>query len=197
MISKFMQIRGDPGAGRTTLIGRLIYEYGGLGLPQLEQFEQKGAREYTQIAAFCEKENLMQHFYTASSQFIVDESKTPHTLVWIVDATVPDGGQASSQKLASLISTAYVQPRENLVVLVNKMDLLNWSPSAFGEIAHTFSTTGLIAKSKLSIIPFSVTQGANITETPREHPWVESIQPSPSFGNCQFVSSKPLMSLLG
>ena len=50
----------------------LTDQYGGLGLPQLEQFEQKGAREYTQIAAFCEKENLMQHFYTPSSQFIVD-----------------------------------------------------------------------------------------------------------------------------
>ncbi|KAI2639498.1 hypothetical protein GGS26DRAFT_601143 [Hypomontagnella submonticulosa] len=143
---KFIQIHGNAGAGKKTLIGRLIYEYGGLGLPQLEKIERNGIREYTQLAAFYESQHLTRLFYTPSSQFTIDESKRPDALIWIVDATVSDSGRTSSQNLASLISTTYTQPPGCLLILVNKMDLVNWSSNAFEEIAHTFSTADPIAK---------------------------------------------------
>ncbi|RYP88554.1 hypothetical protein DL769_000250 [Monosporascus sp. CRB-8-3] len=96
MITKSVQILGDDGAGKRTLIGRLIYGCGGLELPQLEKLERGGIREYTQMANFYENEHMKQLFYTPSSQFVVDKSKTPDVLLWVVDATVSDSSRASS-----------------------------------------------------------------------------------------------------
>ncbi|XXH02008.1 hypothetical protein Hte_008373 [Hypoxylon texense] len=143
MATKCIQVRGDDGVGKRTLIGRLIFSCGEVGLPQMEQLERNGIREYAQIASFYENQPKMRVFYTPSSQFVFDESKKPDTLIWITDATASDGGQASSQKLAALIQA---QTPESLVILVNKMDLVNWSSSTFGEIARNFSAVGPIAR---------------------------------------------------
>ncbi|KAI4863267.1 hypothetical protein F4820DRAFT_427470 [Hypoxylon rubiginosum] len=127
---KFIQIHGDDGAGKRTLIGRLMYICGGLGLSQMEQLEQNGIREYAEIAAFCKDQNMTRLFYTPSSQVVVDESKKPDALLWVVDATAPDSGRSSSQKLASLITTGQAQTPESLVILVNKMHGRNTVPSS-------------------------------------------------------------------
>ncbi|KAI1660851.1 P-loop containing nucleoside triphosphate hydrolase protein [Daldinia decipiens] len=195
MVTKSVQILGDAGAGKSTLIGRLIYECGGLELPQLEKLERNGIREFAQIANFYENEHMPQLFYTPSSQYVVDESKTPDVFLWVVDATVSDSGRASSHNLASLISTGHMRPQDNLVVLINKMDLTDWSLRIFEEIVRTFSTVNSITESKTSIIPISATRGDNIVEAPKEYPWVGSILPS-QFAGCELVSAKPLAYIL-
>ncbi|KAI0598550.1 hypothetical protein F4775DRAFT_592270 [Biscogniauxia sp. FL1348] len=196
MSTKVLQIHGDDGAGKKTLLGRLIYQFG-LELPQLERLERNGVQGYAQLVSFYEKENITQSFYTPSSQFVVNKNETPDVVIWVVDATNSDSGRASSQRLAALISAGELQPRGKLLVVVNKMqvDTAGWSETTFGEIVRTFGS-GSLAAGKTFIIPVSAMKGDNILEAPGDAPWVKSISPS-HFAGSELVSALPLVHLLG
>ncbi|KAI1489345.1 hypothetical protein F5X96DRAFT_641376 [Biscogniauxia mediterranea] len=192
--NKILRIHGDDGAGKKTLLGRLIYQFG-LELPQLERLERNGVEGYAQLVSFYEKENITQSFHTPSSQFVINKNETPDAVIWVVDATELDSGRASSQRLASLISAGELQPKGKLLVVVNKMDTANWSEKAFGEIVQTFSSGSLVAAGKTFIIPISAIKGDNILEAPGEAPWVKSISPG-QFAGSELVSALPLVHLL-
>ncbi|KAI1637620.1 hypothetical protein F4809DRAFT_649736 [Biscogniauxia mediterranea] len=187
MGTKVLRIHGDDGAGKKTLLGRLIYQFG-LELPQLERLERNGVEGYAQLVSFYEKENVTQSFHTPSSQFVINKNETPDAVIWVVDATESDSGRASSQRLASLISAGELQPKGKLLVVVNKMQ-------AFGEIVQTFSSGSLVAAAKTFIIPISAIKGDNILEAPGEAPWVKSISPG-QFAGSELVSALPLVHLL-
>lgn len=48
-------------------------------------------------------------------------NSNPEVVVWVVDATSADSGERSSQELASSLSNASLQPKEKLLILINKM----------------------------------------------------------------------------
>ncbi|KAI1504196.1 hypothetical protein F5X99DRAFT_53699 [Biscogniauxia marginata] len=193
MGTKLLQIHGDDGAGKKTLLGRLIYQFG-LELPQLEQLERNGVQGYAPLVSFYEKEDIPQSFYTPSARFVIDKNKIPDAAIWVVDATNADRGRASSQKLASLISAEELQPKGSLLIVVNKMDATNWSEQAFSEIVQAFSSASLVT-GKTSIIPVSAKDGGNVLEAPAEAPWTKAITPS-QFAGSELVSAQSLVHLL-
>lgn len=44
----------------------------------------------------------------------------PDTAIWLVDATDPDHGKASSDGLSSLLATGPLSPKDKLLVVINK-----------------------------------------------------------------------------
>ncbi|SPO02536.1 uncharacterized protein DNG_05209 [Cephalotrichum gorgonifer] len=169
MAVKTLRVLGEERVGKKTLIGSLIYKCG-LELPQLEKLERNGIRDLDAIVPFYEKAGITPCFYAPSGQLVVEKTATPDILLWVVDATDADKGSVSSQKLAAALSDGTVQPREKLLILVNKMDLINWSESTFREIVHTFNAVGAIPE-KTYVIPISGLQGDNILGSPEQPSW--------------------------
>ncbi|KAH9884884.1 hypothetical protein F4778DRAFT_762077 [Xylariomycetidae sp. FL2044] len=193
MASKTLQVLGDDAAGKKTLLGRLIYDCG-LELSRLGELERDGIRDYAQIPAYYEKHQFAKSFLTPSSEYTIDNHNTPDTVFWVVDGTASDNGLASSRKLASLISTGVLKLKGKLLILVNKMDLTNWSESSFKQIVHTFSSVELIA-GRTFIIPISAKQGTNVVGASQAPSWVKESWGSGIAGYV-LVSAEPLVYLL-
>lgn len=48
-------------------------------------------------------------------------SQTPEVAIWVVDGSDPLTWAASAHKLAALLSSGELQPRETLIIAINKM----------------------------------------------------------------------------
>jgi translation elongation factor EF-1alpha len=102
---------------------------------------------------------------------VVDDSTSaPDIALWVVDVSSPDRGAASSADLASLISSGALKPKEKLLILLNKMDLVDWSEQAFVEAAAWFKDIKPDS-TVTDIIPASALTGDNFLEPPKV-PWV-------------------------
>ncbi|KAI1183545.1 hypothetical protein F5B17DRAFT_415661 [Nemania serpens] len=136
-------------------------------------------------------------FYGPSANFIVEQKEVPDVQIvfWIVDATAVDKGSASSKRLASLLSAGELRPQEQLVILVNKMDLIDWSEQVFTEIVCTLKDIDSTIQ-RTSIIPISSLHGTNLLEPPEEPSWIRSVSAS-SFEGSRLVCGQTLMSQLG
>ncbi|KAI1283407.1 hypothetical protein F5Y07DRAFT_349617 [Xylaria sp. FL0933] len=195
MLTKYLRVLGDDGAGKKTLIGSLIHKCG-LNLPQIEPLEKNGIRDFAGIVSFFNKNGMTLSFYGPSANYIVELKEVPDVQIafWVVDASALDQGHASCSRLASLLSAGEVRPREQLLILVNKMDLVDWAEQVFAEIVRAFKDISTAAH-KISIIPISSLQSTNILEAPGEPSWIRSISAS-SFEGSGLVCGQTLMSQL-
>lgn len=112
-----------------------------MGLEQLAQLERSTNGNYADIVSFFEEKDITKSFYTPSANIVIErtslsdqatscfpslivgcqESTKPDIACWVVDATDPDRGRASSSELISLISAGLLQPKDKLLILINKM----------------------------------------------------------------------------
>ncbi|KAG7424988.1 Elongation factor 1-alpha [Fusarium oxysporum f. sp. raphani] len=189
MVTKSLGVLGNNGAGKKTLIGSLIYK-----LPQLEELERKEIQKYAEIVPFYEERGRAQSFYAPSGLFTVEKSQAPDVAFWVVDASDSANWELSVQNMTTSLSSGALQPRDKLIILVNKMDLVNWSRQTFEGVVRKFNTAKL--SDCTYIIPISSLQGENILETPKEPSWIKDISVG-QFGDSTPVSGEPLMSLLG
>ncbi|KAI0798415.1 hypothetical protein GGR55DRAFT_693219 [Xylaria sp. FL0064] len=193
MLTKCLGVLGDDGAGKKTLIGSLTHKCG-LDLPQIELLEKNGIRDFAGIVSFFNKNDMTLSFYGPSANYIVELKEVPDVQIafWVVDAAALDQGRASCSRLVSLLSAGELRPQEQLLILVNKMDLVDWSEQVFAEIVRTFKDT---STTTTSIIPISSLYNTNLLETPEEPSWVKSI-PASSFEGSGLVCEQTLMSRL-
>lgn len=95
----------------------------GLEQSRLGELEQQGIRNYTDLVPYYQSKGYVQSFYAPSGLFTVQNTanQLPDVAFWVVDAADSTSWASSAEKLAASLSAKEIQPREKLLILVNKM----------------------------------------------------------------------------
>ncbi|WP_433531402.1 sulfate adenylyltransferase subunit 1 [Micromonospora sp. CA-263727] len=188
---------GSVDDGKSTLIGRLLYDTKSLFTDQLAAVEAVSAArgdEYTNLALLtdglrAEREQgitidvAYRYFATPRRKFIIADTPghIQYTRNMVTGASTADlalilvdarkGLVEQSRRHAFLCSLLRVP---HLVLCVNKMDLVDFSQEVFERIADEF--TAFAAKldvPDLTVVPISALQGDNIVSRSKNMPWYE------------------------
>jgi bifunctional enzyme CysN/CysC len=188
---------GSVDDGKSTLIGRLLYDSKAIFEDQLEAVEATSASrgdEYTNLALLtdglrAEREQgitidvAYRYFATPRRKFIIADTPghIQYTRNMVTGASTADlalilvdarkGLVEQSRRHAFLCSLLRVP---HLVLCINKMDLVEYSREVYEQIAEEF--TAFAAKleiTDLTIIPVSALKGDNIVTRSEHMPWYE------------------------
>ncbi|RKR88627.1 sulfate adenylyltransferase subunit 1 [Micromonospora pisi] len=188
---------GSVDDGKSTLIGRLLYDTKSLFTDQLAAVEAVSAArgdEYTNLALLtdglrAEREQGItidvahRYFATPRRKFIIADTPghIQYTRNMVTGASTADlalilvdarkGLVEQSRRHAFLCSLLRVP---HLVLCVNKMDLVDWSQDVFERISDEF--TAFAAKLEvpdLTVVPISALHGDNIVTRSEHTPWYE------------------------
>lgn len=188
---------GSVDDGKSTLIGRLLYDTRSLFTDQLAAVEAVSAArgdEYTNLALLtdglrAEREQgitidvAYRYFATPRRKFIIADTPghIQYTRNMVTGASTADlalvlvdarkGLVEQSRRHAFLCSLLRVP---HLVLCVNKMDLVDWSREVYEKIADEF--TAFAAKldvPDLTVVPISALNGDNIVSRSENMPWYE------------------------
>jgi len=188
---------GSVDDGKSTLIGRLLYDSKAIFEDQMEQIEEISTRKgkgYVDLSLLtdglrAEREQgitidvAYRYFATPKRKFIVADTpghvqytrnmvtgaSTANLAIILIDARHGVIEQTCRHSfIASLLQIKHV------VVCVNKMDLVNFSEEAFNKIREDYTNFA----SKLSIpdirfIPISALMGDNVVEPSVNMPWYQ------------------------
>ncbi len=188
---------GSVDDGKSTLIGRLLYDSKAIFEDQLEAVEATSARmgaEYTNLALLtdglrAEREQgitidvAYRYFATPRRKFIIADTPghIQYTRNMVTGASTADlalilvdarkGIVEQSRRHAFLSSLLQIP---HLVLCVNKMDLVDWSQERFQEIADEFRDfAAKLDVSDLTSIPVSALVGDNVVTRSENMPWYE------------------------
>ncbi len=192
---------GSVDDGKSTLIGRLLYESKMLFEDQLAAVEADSKRYGTQgedidfallvdgLAAEREQgitiDVAYRFFSTDKRKFIVADTpgheqytrnmvtgaSTADVAILMVDAR--KGVLQQTKRHAYLASLIGIQ---HIIVAINKMDLIDYSEERFNSIVQEFE--GLLEQlnlNKVTYIPLSAFKGDNITESSNHTPWYSGV----------------------
>jgi bifunctional enzyme CysN/CysC len=188
---------GSVDDGKSTLIGRLLYDSKQVFEDQLEAVEASSlARgdEYTNLALLtdglrAEREQgitidvAYRYFATPKRKFIIADTPghTQHTrnmvtgcstadlVVLLVDARV--GPTEQTRRHATVASLLGIR---HLELCINKMDLVDWDRKRFEEIRREFEDFATrLAVTDLTCIPMSALEGDNVVERSTEMKWYD------------------------
>jgi sulfate adenylyltransferase subunit 1 len=184
---------GSVDDGKSTLIGRLLYDTKQIFVDQLEHIEDVSRRrgnEYVDLALLtdglrAEREQgitidvAYRSFVTPRRRFqladapghvqytrnMVTGASTAELGIVLVDAR--QGVVEQTRRHAYILSILRVP---HAVAAVNKMDLVDWSRERFDEIAAELAELGL---PDLCVIPISALNGDNVVERSEHMPWYD------------------------
>ena len=188
---------GSVDDGKSTLIGRLLYDTKSIFTDQLEAVERTSAArgdEYTNLALLtdglrAEREQgitidvAYRYFATPKRKFIIADTpghiqytrnmvtgaSTANAALILVDAR--KGVLEQSRRHAFLASLLRVP---HLVLCVNKMDLVDYDQAVFDAIAEDFRRfAAKLDIGDLTVIPVSALAGDNVVSRPANMPWYE------------------------
>ena len=188
---------GSVDDGKSTLIGRLLYDSKSIFEDQLEAVERtsrdQGA-DYTNLALLtdglrAEREQgitidvAYRYFATPRRKFIIADTpghiqytrnmvtgaSTANLAMILVDAR---NGIVEQSRRHAFLSTLLRVP--HVVLLVNKMDLVDYDQARYEEIADEFRTfASKLEIPDLTIIPISALKGDNVVNRSENMPWYE------------------------
>jgi bifunctional enzyme CysN/CysC len=188
---------GSVDDGKSTLIGRLLYDTKSLFTDQLEAVEAVSAArgdEYTNLALLtdglrAEREQgitidvAYRYFATPRRKFIIADTPghIQYTRNMVTGASTADlalilvdarkGLVEQSRRHAFLCSLLRVP---HLVLCVNKMDLVDWDKDVYDQIADEFTSfAAKLDAPDLTVIPISALNGDNIATRSEKTPWYE------------------------
>ncbi|MDP6481450.1 MAG: GTP-binding protein [Acidimicrobiales bacterium] len=188
---------GSVDDGKSTLIGRLLYDTKAIFQDQLESVErtsQQMGNEYTNLALLtdglrAEREQgitidvAYRYFTTPRRKFIIADTPghIQYTRNMVTGASTADlalvlvdvrkGVVEQSRRHAFLASLLRIP---HLVVCVNKMDLVDFDQDAYEEVKAEFRDFAMkLDVSDLTFIPVSALHGDNIVERSMNTPWYE------------------------
>ena len=184
---------GSVDDGKSTLIGRLLYDTKQIFVDQMEHIEETSKRRgdgYVNLALLtdglrAEREQgitidvAYRSFVTPRRRFqladapghvqytrnMVTGASTADVAVILVDAR---NGVVEQTRRHAYITTILRVP--HITVAVNKMDLVDWSQERYDEIARDLETLGL---ADLHVIPMSALQGDNVVDGSENMPWYD------------------------
>jgi bifunctional enzyme CysN/CysC len=188
---------GSVDDGKSTLIGRLLYDSKAIFEDQLESVERTSNErgdEYTDLALLtdglrAEREQgitidvAYRYFATPKRKFIIADTpghiqytrnmvtgaSTADLALVLVDAR--NGVVEQSRRHAFLASLLGIP---HLVVCVNKMDLVGWSQERFEEIKADFRAFAMkLDVTDLTFVPISALHGDNVVERSANMDWYE------------------------
>ena len=188
---------GSVDDGKSTLIGRLLFDTKTIFADQLEAVEAVSAArgdEYTNLALLtdglrAEREQgitidvAYRYFATPRRKFIIADTPghIQYTRNMVTGASTADlalilvdarkGLVEQSRRHAFLTSLLRVP---HLVLCINKMDLVDWDKDVYDKIADEFTSfAAKLDAPDLTVIPVSALNGDNIATRSDKSPWYE------------------------
>jgi bifunctional enzyme CysN/CysC len=188
---------GSVDDGKSTLIGRLLYDTKTIFEDQLEAVERSSrlmGADYTNLALLtdglrAEREQgitidvAYRYFATPKRKFIIADTpghiqytrnmvtgaSTADLAIVLVDARK---GMVEQSRRHAFIVTLLRVP--HLVVAVNKMDLVDYAQSVYDEIREEFTAFATkLEVPDLTVIPISALNGDNIATRSSTMPWYD------------------------
>ena len=188
---------GSVDDGKSTLIGRLLYDSKAVMEDQLaavERTSRERGNDYTDLALVTdglrsEREQgitidvAYRYFATAKRKFIIADTpghiqytrnmvtgaSTAQLVIVLVDARA--GLLEQSRRHAFLASLLGVQ---HIVLAVNKMDLIDWDRERFDEIRDEFHAfAARLDIHDVTTIPISALNGDNVVTKSDKAPWYD------------------------
>jgi bifunctional enzyme CysN/CysC len=188
---------GSVDDGKSTLIGRLLYESKAVFEDQLAAVERASrdrGEEMTNLALLtdglrAEREQgitidvAYRYFATPRRKFIIADTPghTQYTRNMVTGASTADlaivlvdarKGLTEQSRRHAFLATMLRVP--HLVLAVNKMDLVEYDVSAFDRITKEFSAFATrLQIADLTFIPISALHGDNVVERSANMPWYD------------------------
>jgi sulfate adenylyltransferase large subunit len=188
---------GSVDDGKSTLIGRLLFETKQVADDQLEHVERTSLERgdgYVNLALLmdglrAEREQgitidvAYRYFQTPTRKFVladapgheqytrnmVSGASTADVALILVDAR---NGVIEQSRRHALIASLLRIP--HTVVCVNKMDLVGFDERVFDDIVHDFSALAArLDVADVSFVPVSALHGDNVVERSHHMPWYE------------------------
>jgi len=179
---------GSVDDGKSTLIGRLLYDSKNILIDQLEQLERQSKNKesgeidlaYLTDGLRAEREQgitidvAYRYFSTPKRKFIIADAPghvqyTRNLIIILIDARQ---GVVEQTRRHSIIASLLNIP--HVIVAINKMDLVNYSHDVFNNIvidyAEVVKSLGL---RDVRYIPVSALHGDNIVEKSDKMDWYE------------------------
>ncbi len=186
---------GSVDDGKSTLIGRLLYDSKAIFEDQLasvERTSKERGEEYTNLALLtdglrAEREQgitidvAYRYFATPRRKFIIADTPghTQYTRNMVTGASTADlaivlvdarNGLTEQSRRHAFLTTLLRVP--HLVLAVNKMDLVGYESAAFDKIVEEFTAFGSkLEIGDLTFIPISALHGDNVVERSLNMPW--------------------------
>jgi bifunctional enzyme CysN/CysC len=208
---------GSVDDGKSTLIGRLLYDSKAIFEDQLEAVRETSRRmgdEYTNLALLtdglrAEREQgitidvAYRYFATPRRKFVIADTpghiqytrnmvtgaSTADLAIVLVDAR--KGLVEQSRRHAFLVSLLRVP---HLVLAVNKMDLVDWSEEAYEKVRTDFTAFATkLAVPDLSVIPISALHGDNVVDRSARMPWYQGTSLLHHLENVHVASDRNLV----
>jgi sulfate adenylyltransferase large subunit len=190
---------GSVDHGKSTLIGRLLYESGLVLSDQLQALDREASKgggngedlDFSLLldGLAAEREQKItidvayRFFATAQRKYIVADApgheqytrnmatgaSTADLALLLVSAT--DGLTRQTRRHAIIVSTLGIR---RFVIAVNKMDLVGWSESRFAELQAEFRPfLNELGAEEVIFIPLSAREGENLVRRSERMPWYE------------------------
>ena len=188
---------GSVDDGKSTLIGRLLYDSKSIFADQLEAVERTSrdrGEDYTNLALLtdglrAEREQgitidvAYRYFATPRRKFIIADTpghiqytrnmvtgaSTADLAVVLVDAR---NGLTEQSRRHAFLTTLLRVP--HMVLAVNKMDLVDYSAEVFEKICEEFSAFACrLDIGDLTFIPISALHGDNVVDRSANMPWYD------------------------
>ena len=188
---------GSVDDGKSTLIGRLLYDTKSIFTDQLDAVERTSrARgdEYVNLALLtdglrAEREQgitidvAYRYFAPPRRKFVIADTpghiqytrnmvtgaSTANLAIVLVDAR--KGLLEQSRRHAFLVSLLGVP---HIVVAINKMDLVDWDPAVYERLREEFTVfAAKLEVSDVTVIPISALNGDNIVSRSDASPWYD------------------------
>jgi bifunctional enzyme CysN/CysC len=189
---------GSVDDGKSTLIGRLLYDSKQIFEDQLEHVERTSERRgdgYVNLALLtdglrAEREQgitidvAYRYFATPRRKFIIADTPghVQYTRNMVTGASTADlaiilvdarKGVLEQSRRHAFISSLLDIP--HLLVAVNKMDLVDYDEEVYNQISHDFSSWATkLDVSDIQFVPISALHGDNVVEGAEKNmPWYE------------------------
>ena len=188
---------GSVDDGKSTLIGRLLYDSKSIFADQLEAVERTSrdrGEDYTNLALLtdglrAEREQgitidvAYRYFATPRRKFIIADTpghiqytrnmvtgaSTADLAIVLVDAR---NGLTEQSRRHAFLTTLLRVP--HMVLAVNKMDLVDYSAEVFERISEEFSAfAARLDIGDLTFIPISALHGDNVVDRSANMPWYD------------------------
>lgn len=193
---------GSVDDGKSTLIGRLLYDSKGIFADQLDAISRAKYKrtvgdtiDLSLLTDGLEAEReqgitidvAYRYFSTPQRKFIIADApgheqytrnlvtgaSTSDVAIILIDATRVDGDQLLTQtKRHSTL--VHLLGIQHVVVAVNKMDLVGWSSEVFARIRAAYSAlAGKLGIVHFDALPLSALTGDNVVTRSANTPWYE------------------------
>ncbi len=188
---------GSVDDGKSTLIGRLLYDAKAILADQMEHVEEVSRRRGSDVPDLAlltdglraEREQgitidvAYRYFATPARKFILADTPghVQYTRNMVTGASTADlaivlvdarhGVVEQTRRHAFLAALLGIR---HIVVAVNKMDLVDWSEATFDAIvADVGSLAAQLDVPDVAFIPMSALRGDNVVERSNEMPWYD------------------------